>query len=113
MDLFEDFDLIKDDKQDKHLNKKRLRDNSKENPEDDNNKEAVLLDDQNPDIKIENRLKGLIDDKDLIKGSEEIKQMKIETFDVKGCTHVMFIPKDYEEVKSKLSYNLLLYSNTA
>ena len=95
MDLFDDFDLVKQDKQDKHLNKKRQRDKNEII------QEAILLDDQNPDTKIENRLKGLIDDKDLIKGSEEIKQMKIETFDVKGCTHVMFIPKDYEEVKSK------------
>jgi hypothetical protein len=101
MDLFDDFDLVKQDKQDKHLNKKRQRDNSNERDKNEINQEAILLDDQNPDTKIENRLKGLIDDKDLIKGSEEIKQMKIETFDVKGCTHVMFIPKDYEEVKSK------------
>lgn len=105
MDLFEDFDLIKEDKQEKHLNKKRLKENTNDNHEDEIKKEVVLLDDQNPDIKIENRLKGLIDDKDLIKGSEEIKQMKCETFDVKGCTHIMFVPKDYEEVKSKQSNN--------
>lgn len=46
----------------------------------------------NPDMLIENRLKGLIDNEELIKGSEEIKKMGNQCFDVKGCTHEVFTP---------------------
>jgi hypothetical protein len=50
----------------------------------------------NPDKLIDNRLNGLIDNPDLLKGSDEIKKMGQKTFNVTGCNHEVFMPIKYD-----------------
>lgn len=98
MDLFEDFDL---NEKKGYLHKKRENEKAKDEQKFDFSKkkeEKVFLEqEQNPDLKIENRLKGLIDDKDLLKGKDEINLISKEVYEVIGCNHVIFIPKNYLE----------------
>ncbi len=110
MNLFDDFEIEPEKDKEKFLKQKRNKDDDNINLNINSNDNNILISDQNPDIKIENRLKGLIDDKDLLKGSDEIKLMKIETFDVKGCTHIMLSPKDGDCIKRKFFLLYIFFS---
>lgn len=57
---------------------------------------SSLLNFINPDKLIENRLHGLIDNPELLKGSEEIRKMGQKTFSVTGCNHEVFMPIQYD-----------------
>ena len=118
MDLFENFDLglveeknLKENLGKKHatatsttLNvakKSEIKDSNflkqKRLNQDDQpvqSKEFSILNQQNEDMIIEQKLVGLIDDKDLLKGSEEIGKMQFKDFFIKGCNHQVYIPKD-------------------
>lgn len=102
MNLFEDFDLEEKTQVNLLGNKRKKDDVYSENPEaiieliDKKQQIVESVVSQNLDLKIENRLVGLIDDYELLKGSEEIKMMNLEKFEVKGCLHEMYSPRGVE-----------------
>lgn len=58
---------------------------------------------QSLDVAVDNKLKGLIDDEELLKGSEEISKLQKITFFVDGCSHDIYFPKD-TNLQCKLFY---------
>lgn len=119
MDLFDDFDLdvnnnnnnetVKSKKIDliesssnnsnNYLNKKRTKHetniiNNIEKISNTKSEPITTTFDSNPDSIIESRLVGLIDNDALLSGSKDIKSIKKEDFDIEGCMHSLYKPKE-------------------